>query len=297
MKRFHRSAAVAALSLPVLLLSGCLFTTRKLPVPKAPSIVQTATPDELVSRLNQRWGALETLNATVEIQASVLKTREGVAKDYTTFRGHILMRKPEQLRVLGQVPVLGMTMFDMASDGKNFTLYIPSKKKAVEGLTTLTKKSASRLENMRPGFFFDAMVVRGLEPDDEYMVTADTDTVEDASKKHLLLIPEYILSIMRRKRGSQELAPVRVITFHRDDLLPYQQDLYDREGNLETEVLYRRYTDFGGSQYPATVTIKRPMDEYQAVLTVEKVVENMPLTDDQFHIKVPEGTLIQSLEK
>ena len=297
MKRLHRSVAAAALSLSVLLLSGCLFTTRRLPVPKAPAVVQTATPDELVSRLNQRWGALETLNATVEIQASVLKTKEGMAKDYTTFRGHILMRKPEQLRVLGQVPVIGMTMFDMASDGKHFTLYIPSKKKAVEGSTTLTKKSASRLENMRPGFFFDAMVVRGLEPDDEYMVTADTDTVEDASKKHLLLIPEYILSIMRRKKGSQELAPVRVITFHRDDLLPYQQDLYDNDGNLETEVFYRRYGDFEGSRYPATVTIKRPMDEYQAVLTVEKVVENMPLTDDQFHIKVPEGTQIQNLEK
>ncbi|MDE3186862.1 MAG: hypothetical protein KGM96_04970 [Acidobacteriota bacterium] len=297
MKKIHRSVAAAALSLPVLLLSGCLFTTRRLPVPRAPSMVQTVTPNDLVERLNQRWGAMQTLNATVEIQASVLKTKEGVAKDYTTFRGHILMRKPEQLRVLGQVPVLGMTMFDMASDGRNFTLYIPSKKKAVEGSTTLTKKSASRIENMRPGFFFDAMVVRGLEPDDEYMVTADTDTVEDASKKHLLLVPEYILSIMRRKKGSQELAPVRVITFHRDDLLPYKQDLYDSDGNLETEVSYRRYRDFGDGTYPSTVTIRRPLDEYQAVLTVEKVVENMPLTDDQFHIKVPEGTLIQSLEK
>lgn len=297
MKRIYRSAAAAALSLPVLMLSGCLFTTRRLPVPRQPSVVQAATPTELVERLNQRWGAMQTLNATVEIQASVLKSKEGISKDYTTFRGHILMRKPEELRVLGQVPVLGMTMFDMASNGKNFTLYIPSKKKAVEGLTTLTKKSASRIENMRPGFFFDAMVVRGLEPDDEYMVTADTDTVEDASKKHLLLIPEYILSIMRRKKDSQELAPVRVITFHRDDLLPYEQDLYDSDGNLETEVSYRRYRDFGDGTYPSTVTIRRPLDEYQAVLTVEKVVENMPLTDDQFQIKVPEGTQIQSLEK
>lgn len=297
MRRLHRSAAAAALSLPILLLSGCMFTTRKLPVPRGPSVVQTATPDELVERLNQRWAAMQTLNATVEIQASVLKSDEGIAKDYTTFRGHILMRKPEQLRVLGQVPVLGMTMFDMASDGKHFTLFIPSKKKAVEGSTTLTKKSQSRMWNMRPGFFYDAMVVRGLEPDDEYMVTADIDTVEDASKKHLLLVPEYILSIMHRKKGSQELAPVRVVHFHRDDLLPYQQDLYDSDGNLETEVFYRRYRDFGDGTYPSTVTIKRPLDEYQAILTVEKVVENMPLTDDQFQIKVPEGTEIQNLEK
>ena len=31
-------------------------------------------------------------------------------------------------------------------------------------------------------------------------------------------------------------------------------------------------------------------------MTVEKVVENMPLHDDQFEIKLPEGTKIKQLE-
>jgi hypothetical protein len=201
-KGFLRFASAAGLMLPLSLLSGCLFTTRKLPVPRAPEVVQTVTPDQLVDRMNQRWDAMNTLNATVEIQASVLKSKEGIAKDYTTFRGHILMRKPGMLRVLGQVPVLGMTMFDMASDGKDFTLYIPSRKKVVEGSNELKKKSIHQVENLRPGFFFDAMVVRGLESDDLYSVTSDSDTMVDASKKHLLQIPEYVLSIMRHKRGS-----------------------------------------------------------------------------------------------
>ena len=295
MKKAYRRAS-ALLTLPLVLLSGCLWTTRRLPVPRSPAFVQTVTPAELVSRLDERWSAMETLNATVEIQASVLKANEGKATDYTSIRGHILMRKPGLLRVLGQVPVLGTRMFDMASDGKRFTLYIPSRDKAVEGANELKKRSANRLENLRPGFFFDAMMVRGLEPDDLYSVTGDTETVEDVSKKHLLITPEYVLSIMRHKTGSQELAPVRVVTFHRDDLLPYQQDLYDSEGNLETQVSYSRYRDFGDGMYPSMVTIKRPLEEYQVVLTVEKVVRNMPLTDDQFQIKLPEGTHIQRLE-
>jgi hypothetical protein len=278
------------------LLSGCLFTTRKLPVPKAPSMVQTIAPEDLVKRINQRWDALQSLTATVEIQASVVKTKEGVAKDYTSFRGHILMRKPELLRVLGQVPILGTKMFDMASDGKNFTLLIPSRSKAVRGSNTIKKKSASQVENMRPGFFFDSMVVRGLEPGDEYMVTSDTDTVEDAAKKHLYLVPEYILSIMRLKPGSHELAPVRVVHFHREDLEPYEQDIYDTTGTLETVVLYSSYAMYGTSLYPSQVTIKRPLEDYQIVLTVEEVKENMALTDDQFQIKIPEGTQIQNLE-
>ena len=294
--KIRSRCASAALLLPVVLLSGCLFTTRRLPVPKAPTMTQTVSATELVNQVNRRWAALESLNATVDMQASVLKTREGVARDFTSFRGHILMRKPELLRVLGQVPVLGTRMFDLASDGKDFVLLIPSRSKAVKGANELRKKSANRVENLRPGFFFDAMMVRGLEPDDLYSVVSDTETLEDAARKHLFSVPEYILSISRRKPGTQQLTPVRVITFHRDDLLPYQQDLYDADGNLETEVIYSRYADYGSGMYPSVVTIKRPLEEYQLILTVESVKENMTLTDDQFQIKIPDGTQIQNLE-
>ena len=284
------------LALPVLLLSGCLFTTRHLPVPKAPSMVQTVPPEDLVKRINQRWDALQSLTATVEFQASVLKSKKGVVKDYWTFRGHILMRKPEMLRVLGQVPILGTKMFDMASDGKNFTLLIPSRSKAVKGSNKLKKKSASQLENMRPDFFFDSVVVRGLDPGDVYMVSSDTDTVEDAAKKHLYLVPEYILSIMRAKPGSHELMPVRMVHFHREDLEPYEQDIYNSTGTLETVVQYSGYAKYGPILYPSKVTIKRPLEDYQIILTVEDVKENVDLTDDQFQIKIPEGTQIQNLE-
>ncbi len=297
MKPVRYLAIAGALCLP-LLLSGCfiLSTTRRLPVPKEPYLVQIVAPEKLVDSLNQRWEALNTLNATVDIQASTMKTRQGVARDYTTFRGLILLRKPEFLRVYGRVPVIGTCLFDMASNGKDFTLYIPSKSKAVKGPNSLKKKSASQVENMRPGFFFDAMVVRGLDPDEWYSVVADSETVMDKARKHLFTVPEYILSISRHKPNSRELTPVRVVTFHRDDLLPYQQDLYNSSGDLETQVFYSGYQDYGSVQYPSTITIKRPLEEYQIVLTVEKVAENMPLTDDQFQVKIPDGTHIQNLE-
>jgi outer membrane lipoprotein-sorting protein len=140
------------------------------------------------------------------------------------------------------------------------------------------------------------MVVRGLDPDDLYSVVADSETIEDAERKHLYTVPEYVLSISRRKGDSRQLTPVRVVTFHRDDLLPYQQDLYDSDGNLETQVNYANYRDFESGKYPSTIVIKRPLEEYQVVLNVEDVKENQTLTDDQFVVKVPEGTETQQLE-
>jgi outer membrane lipoprotein-sorting protein len=293
-----RMAAVSAVSVLPLLLSGCflLSTTRKLPVPKGPGNVQTVSPEELVNRLNQRWAGIETLTAKVDIQASVLHAQEGVAKDYTSVPGVILLRKPEDLRVYVRVPVVGTPALDMVSNGKTFELFIHLKNKVIEGNNDDTKKdSQNPLENLRPGFFFDSMVVRGLEADDLFSVTADVTTEEDAAKKNLYTVPQYVVNIMRQKPGTQELTPLRVVTFHRDDLLPYQQDIYDKDGNLETQVSYAQYGDFNGNKYPSKVTIKRPIEGVQLVLTVDNVTENMKLRDDQFEIEIPPGTPVQKL--
>lgn len=298
MSTLRRFASALALALPVLL-SGCfvLSTTRKLPIPVAPSNVQTVTPQELVNRINQNWDKLQTLNATVDIQTSVTKSQQGLARDYTSFRGIILLRKPGMLRVYGRVPVIGITMFDMASDGNTFTLYIPSKNKAIKGPNALNKKSPNALENLRPDFFYESMVVQGLAPDDDYSVTGDSETIEDVKKKRLLFTPEYDLSIMRRKEGSHELIPVRVLTIHRDDLLPYEQDFYDSDGNMETQVSYANYQKYDFGMYPSKITIKRPLEDFQLVLTVEKVNENQTLSDDEFKtVTIPAGTQIQNLE-
>jgi outer membrane lipoprotein-sorting protein len=292
---FFRLAPIGTLFLP-LLLTGCsLFpTTRKLPVPKAPEITQTITAEDLVGRLNERWAAINSLTAKVEFQASVSKSKEGVATDYPSVEGVILMRKPEMLRVMGHFTLV--RLFDMASNGECFTLSMPREGKVLKGCGPSKQKSKNTWENLRPGFFFDAMLVRGLDADDLYSRVSESETLEDTARKHLITFPEYVLTISRRKPGSQQLTPLRVVTFHRDDLEPYQQDIYDNEGNLETEVFYQHYKDFEGGKFPSTVTIKRPLDEIQIVLTVEDVHQNQPLTDDQFVVQIPDGAKTQKVE-
>jgi Outer membrane lipoprotein-sorting protein len=281
-------------TLPLTLLAGCsLFpTTRKLPVPKAPAVTQTASPDELVQQLNQRWDAVHSFTATVEIQAT--ETKAGAAKVFPSCRGYIVMEKPKMLRVAGTY--FGVKIFDMASNGKAFRLVIAPKNLAFEGANDSKGTSPNPMYNLRPDFFFDALLVHSIPSDDFYSRISDTETVEDAAKKHLLITPEYILNITRHNDGSHSDTPVRVITIHRDDLLPYQQDLYDDNGNLETEVFYSRYADFGGSKYPSQVTIKRPIEGIQIAMTVERVVANPQLPDDEFEVKIPDGTKIEQLK-
>jgi len=293
MKRLHRSGCAAALAL-TLLLAGCsLFpTTRHLPVPRS-TTVKTATPQELVNQLNQRWDALNTLTAVVEVQATYTKTYAGLERDFPSFHGVIIMRKPDMLRVRGTY--FGVMVFDMASDGSHFTLLDPHDNTAFEGPNTVKEKSTNALLNLRPRFFLDAIAVRGLDPGNEYMVAGDSETIEDPARKHLYIEQEYILSVMQPKVGPEKL-PLRVITFHRDDMLPCDQDVYDSEGNLETQITYSNYAEFGAVKYPSKVVIKRPQEGVQLVLTVDRVEENVDLPDDQFQVKIPQGTTIKQLK-
>ena len=294
------SLALAALSLPILLsMTGCaswFISKRKLPVPIAPPSVQTATADELAARLSDQWAKFQSLTATVDIRASHLKAKEGVATDYPTFHANLLLRKPEMIRVLGHLPVLQTKMFDLGSDGTHFTLLIPPHSIYFQDLNARKGNSLNWYENLRPGPLFDAMVVRGLNKDDLYSVISQTVTMEDTANKRLLAEPEYVLNIQRQKPNSQELYPVRVIHIHREDLMPYEQDLYDDDGILETQVIYGPYKNFDGAKYPSTITLKRPQEEYQLVMTVLTLNSNPPLTDDMFREEIPEGFKKQELK-
>ena len=264
-------------------------------MPIAPASVQTASADQLVAELNQSWDKFQSLTATVDVLASHLKTKEGVATDYPNFRVNLLLRKPNALRVLGHAPIIQTTLFDLASDGTRFTLVVPPQKKVFEGLNASKGTSDKWYENLRPDPLFNSMVIRGLDSGDFYFVISESVTEDDPANKRLLLHPEYVLNIVRKKPDSQELFPVRVIRFHREDLLPYEQDLYDEQGVLSTQVVYGAYRDFGGTKYPGTITLKVPQNEYQLVMTVERVTANPSLTDDQFQIKIPEGYTIQQM--
>ena len=292
--------ALAVAALPaVLSLTGCsswFISKRKLPVPVAPGIVLSNSADELAAGINRQWEKFQSMTATVDIKASHLKAREGEATDYPTFHANLLLRKPSMLRVLGHLPVLQTKMFDLASDGTKFTLVIYPKSEYYQDLNARKGSSPNWYENLRPGPLFDAMVVRGLDKDDLYSVIETTVTMEDTINKRLIAEPEYVLNIQRQKPNSQELYPVRVIHIHREDLLPYEQDLYDEKGRLATQVIYGPYKDFNGAKYPSTITLKRPEEEYQLSMTVVTLNANTPLTDDQFHVEIPEGYKKQELK-
>jgi hypothetical protein len=278
------------------LLNGCFVHTRIVQQEKMPSVVMTATADDLIKTVNTRCEAIHSLSATVGFQLTEGGPKKGKVRTINAFSGYILMRKPESLRVIGLLPVVHTRAFDMASDGKNFKLLIPSRNKAYEGPNTVTKESPNALENFRPGIFADSLLIDCINPDDLVTLTSDAKSELDVKSKQMLVKPEYDLTVMRRKENSQELIPERVIHFNRVDLQPFQEDIYDAKGAIQTQAIYGPMQTFGPQKFPGTITIKRPLEELQIMITFTKVTTNLNLTDDQFDFKIPENATVQHLE-
>src|SRR6202167_1771579 len=145
------------LLIAVVPLSGCLFRSRPVPLRTAAVQLQTATGIELVERINAEATNIQTLKATVGITASVGGSKRGKITEYQEIRGYILARKPSSLRMIGLFPILQTHVFDMASSGREFKLWIPAKHQLIAGNNDVATPSAETLEKLRTQTIYAAL--------------------------------------------------------------------------------------------------------------------------------------------
>jgi hypothetical protein len=276
-------------------LNGCLVSTHKLQRVEMPSHVMAATADQLIDFINSRCGAIQSLVATVDFRLIEGGPKKGKQTATASFSGTILERNPASLRVVVRLPLVGTTAVDLATEGQTFTLLVPPRNEAFEGANTATKESHNSLENLRPNVFSDSLLLGCIAPSDLVTLTSETKTLLDTKAKRLIARPDYDLVVLRHK-GAQELTTQRVIHFSRTDLIPYQVDVYDQNGTIQTEATYGPIETFGGTNFPKTITIKRPSDELQILITFEKLTVNQPLPDSKFELTIPPDTTIHKLD-
>src|SRR5574337_1616880 len=146
-----RLLSILLLAIAVFPLDGCLFRTRKVERQMSTAPLKTATQQQLIEYINSQAARVESLQATVDIDASVFSQEKGKITDYKEIRGYVLARKPAMLRMIGLLPVVRNKAFDMVSDGREFKLWIPTKNKFVVGdNNVINYQPQQKIENLRP---------------------------------------------------------------------------------------------------------------------------------------------------
>jgi outer membrane lipoprotein-sorting protein len=275
-------------------LSGCLFRTRTVERQLSDRPLKSASQQELIEYVNSQAAKIQSMQATVDIDASAGDPKNGRITDYKEIRGYVLARKPAMLRMKGLLPLVRNTAFDMVSNGQEFKLWIPPKNKFYVGLDDGDNyQPDKRLENMRPQYIYDAVLMPEIAQDEIAVLENGYETVLDA-KKHQVEQPNYALAVIRK--GPQGWYLSRKIEFSRTDLLPRRQRIYDLQGNVATDAHYQGYKDYAGTTFPSTIQIERPREDYDITLSMVKLEINRALTDEQFALEQPPGAEVVHLD-
>ena len=279
------------------LLSGCLFRTRKVERRVSTATLQEASKEELVERINAEAAKIKTLNATVDIAPAVGGAKKGKVTEYKDVRGYILVRKPRDIRMIGLFPIVRNRLFDMVSDGETFRISVPVKNRFIIGRNDLVYPSKHEYENLRPQHIFDALLLREIDPQREIAVLeGTTEVVRDPKSKKEVDQPNYTLIVLRRDDGG-EWKLSRKILISRENLMPSRQIVYDKDGSIATDASYNDFEMFDGVTFPTVVSIWRPQEEYEVVLTVQKLRLNEPLKDAQFELQQPNGAQVVRMDR
>jgi outer membrane lipoprotein-sorting protein len=299
----HRPGArllpLAALALGLLPTSGCFVRTHSVLKTRPADMVLSAPVGEVLKRVDDQYNAIQSMTAFVTVATTTGGSHEGIVKEYTSLNGFIIIGKPDDIRVILQLPLLAgaSDALDMVSDGKNFKMLIRPKSCAIIGSDTVTNTTQKGLYSLRPEVILDSMLIRSLEPDQLVSRTQGLNIVENPKKKKdFIEEPDYDLEFFSRPEG-QVARTLRVIHVSRANLLPYQQDIYDADGKIVTQALYSNYQKFGDINFPSKIIIKRPLDELSLTITLNKKTNfNQKLNEDQFKLDIPEGMAIQNMD-
>jgi outer membrane lipoprotein-sorting protein len=206
-------------------------------------------------------------------------------------KAFLLAARPAQVRMIGQAPVVGTTVFDMASDGETFRVSIPSKHKFLTGPVAAEKNSSKPIENLRPQHLLDALLWPEVRKEEATFVRE----FNDESARY------YVLTVLR---GGYQTEVLREIWFDRSDLQVARLQTFGPRGVSQSDVHLSSWQPLdaatnqsaptmpvnAGSSFPRAIRIDRPHDDYKLDLQVTKIVLNEDLPADRFKLEQPAGS-------
>jgi hypothetical protein len=252
-------------------------------------VAKVAKRAELIDKYNAFAGGVKSLDATVQLKPTAGSKYSGVIEEYHDVKAFLLAERPANIRVIGQAPVIGKTVFDMTSDGDTFQVWIPSKNKFLVGPVALERTSSKPIENLRPQHLLDALLWTELRKEESVLFEEfDGETAR-----------YYVLTVLR---GGYQMEILRKIWFDRADLQIARLESFGPNGILLSDV---RYSDWeplaateqtpGGtssavSAFPRVIQIDRPHDDYRLSLQVTKLMLNADVPADRFQLEQPVGS-------
>lgn len=286
----RRNLLLVSFGILALIFAGCggqVSVIKNTPPAEKP-VVKDATREELLEKFNSTAASINSLNATVELKPTAGSKYSGIIEEYHEVKAFLLAERPANIRVIGQAPVIGTTVFDMASDSQEFRVSIPSKNKFIVGPVALERASGKPIENLRPQHLLDAL----LWPEIRKQETVLFEEFNDESSRY------YVLTVLR---GGYQTEILRKIWFDRSVLEVARLQSFGPRGILLSDIHFSNWQSVDAAkpapgatipnqQFPRSIRIERPHDDYRLDLQIAKITLNDEIPLDRFKLEQPSGS-------
>jgi len=281
---------VVCLAAISLLTAGCAISTKTHVAPAGPPVaLQTATKQDLVAKYDKQADAVTSINAGVTMQLTAGAAYTGVIEQYDRVIGFILAQKPSDIRVIGQVPVVGTNIFDMVSDGETFHIFIPSKDQFLVGSAKLEHPSAKPQENIRPQHLIDAIFWQSI-PKEYPVLFEEANTIAPAAHFYVLTVAQPATSAAGASATTTDWEIARKIWFDRTDLHISEIQIYGPDGKVASDIHYSDWSTTDPILYPRQISVHRIAEDYTLQIGITKVTMNDPVDASRFVLQQPTGS-------
>jgi hypothetical protein len=298
-----RRILLAVLMLPFLL--GASYCEHQLPAPRPLQIKATVTGENLVAQINGQ--AHETsIQARITLDFEDFSgASKGTKRTIPTVGGLIVLKRPKNIRLVVEAPVLSFKVADMVSDGTTFKvalLYPTSSKKFLigtndrpygrveqaSGSKNADVQRAGALANIRPQHLTDAILMQPAETDSNsfYFIEQSKEVEPDPDLTHKkgsqVERPYYVVSLLEKDSDGAAHITRRVWFDRSVDNAPLTRQQFFENGEIVTDVTYSSFFEAAGHRLPKKIFVRRPIDNYSVTITIKpesvQVDNNVPET-------------------
>jgi hypothetical protein len=265
---------------------GCLSRRRAIPVDeRLPASPLTMTRSELIERLEIRSRAIQTLSATATLYASGGAAKSGGTSvtEYHEVGGPFVVRRPNDIRIVGKLPPVGLTAFDMVSNGREYRASIPNKNWFVTGESSTTNP----VLGLQPTDILDALFID--------VVPFRKDPNVGSSFKEWAQAPRLYYVFEFFKLGGRDAEAVEEIWIDRSNLEVARKIVFGKDGKVEADVQFFRYEPIDGIPFPQIVDVKFPTKDCGLRIEFQKPSLNQELAPNTFELQRPTGAELVDL--
>jgi len=264
--------------------------------------VEDATQAQLVAEVN-RFASVASIHAKMDLKFEDNSFAAFGSKEvYRQADGDVTVQRPGKILLKVQVPIIKSDVAQMTSDGDKFRVAILQDggtgkyKKFVKGTNAAdysklqkqlsdaeladlkaSKQSVNAFANMRPQHFTDAMLVRPTDADHVYTQSTIYEHEEDKSvdsKSPIRTVTRGYYLLDEYAKAGDVLVISRRFWFDRvGGIRLARQQLFDKKGELESDIVYGKPGSLGDSgqfaNLPLDIQVTRIQERYSLRLTYQ----------------------------